>query len=119
MGVNDGMAASFLQAELCWGAVGCTGQRCDLSGRVRLLVTGQDLEHDAAAGLLQHLLQHLGVVANLFTVDLFDNVPHVQKALLVDHPAVEDPSDHQLAALHTKRYALNAHRGRTLTKEHL
>lgn len=84
-----------------------------LSGCVWLLVAGQDLQHHTATGVLQHLLQHFGVVAHLFAIDLFNDVSHVQQTLLVDHAAVKDPGDHQLATLHTKCYALNA---QTVTK---
>lgn len=77
-----------------------------LSWRVRLLVTGEDLQHHAAAGLLQHLLQHLGVVPHLLPVHLLDDVAHVEQALLVDHAAVEDPGDHQLAVLDAKSHSL-------------
>lgn len=80
-----------------------------LSGRVRLLVAGQYLEHHAAARLLQHLLQHLGVVAHLLAVHLFDDVTHVEQSLLVDHAAVEDPGDHQLATFHSERHPLPTH----------
>lgn len=78
----------------------------DLSCCVRLLVAGQYLQHHAAARLLQHLLEHFGVVANLLAVHLFDDVAHVEQPLLIDHAAVEDPGDHQLAALHSECHSL-------------
>lgn len=78
----------------------------DLSWCVWLLVAGQDLQHHTAAGLLQHLLEHFGVVAHLLAVHLLDDVAHVEQALLVNHATVEDPGYHQLAILHSERYSL-------------
>lgn len=73
---------------------------------VWFLITGEDFEDHAATGLLQHVLKNFGVTPHLFSVHLFDDVTHVHQALLVNHTAVQDPSDHQLSALHTKRHAL-------------
>lgn len=71
-----------------------------------LLVAGQDLQHHAAARLLQHLLEHLGVVAHFLAVDLLDDVAHVQQALLVDHAAVKNPGNHQFTVLHSEGHSL-------------
>lgn len=81
-----------------------------LSGGMRLLVAGKDLEHHTAAGLLQHLLQHTRVVTHLSPVHLFDDVTCMEQTLLVDHPPVENAGDHQLSVLNTERH--------TLTKQH-
>lgn len=74
------------------------------------LVAGQDLQHHTATRLLQHLLEHFGVVAHLLAIHLLDDVPDMEQTLLVNHAAMEDPGNHQLAALHSKRYALHTHR---------
>lgn len=83
----------------------CT-RSADLSCRVWLLIAGQYLQHHAAARLLQHLLEHFGVIANLLAVHLFDDVTHVEQPLLIDHAAMKDPGNHQLAALHSERHSL-------------
>ncbi len=70
------------------------------------LVTGEDFEDHAAAGLFQHVLKDLRVTPHLFSVHLFDDVTHMQQALLVYHAPVQDPSNHQLSTLHPKRHAL-------------
>lgn len=81
----------------------------DLSGCVWLLVAGQYLQHHAAARLLQHLLQHFGVIADLFAVHLLDNVAYMEQTLLIDHAAVEDPGYHQLAIFYSERHSLHTH----------
>lgn len=78
----------------------------NLSGRLRLLVAGENFEHDAAAGFLQHLLEHSRVVSYVLAVHFLYDVPYVQEALLIDHAAVQDPSDHQLAVINSERHAL-------------
>lgn len=80
----------------------CASLSADLSGCVWLLVAGQYLQHHTAARLLQHLLEHFGVVANLLAVHLLDDVADVEQTLLVDHAPVEDPGNHQLAALYSE-----------------
>lgn len=78
-----------------------------LSWRMALLIAGEDLEHHAAAGILQHLLQHPRVLTHLLPVHLLDDVTRVEETLLVNHPSVEDPGNHQLPCLHTESHALN------------
>lgn len=85
----------------------CRPVLTDLSGCVWLLVAGQYLQHHAAACLLQHLLQHFGVVAHLFAIHLLDNVAHMEQALLIDHSTVEDPGNHQLPVFHSERHSLH------------
>lgn len=78
-----------------------------LSWRMALLIAGEDLEHHAAAGILQHLLQHPRVLTHLLPVHLLDDVTRVEETLLVNHPSVEDPGNHQLPRLHTECHALD------------
>lgn len=78
----------------------------DLSRCVRLLVAGQDLQYNAAACVLQHFLEDFGVVADLFAVHLLDDVANMKQTLLVNHATVEDPGNHQLAALYSKSHSL-------------
>lgn len=80
-----------------------------LSGCVWLLVAGQYLQHHTAASLLQHLLQHFGVIAHLFAIHLLDNVAYMEQTLLINHATVEDPGNHQLAVFHSERHSLYTH----------
>lgn len=57
---------------------GDLGGGTHLAGQVGLLVTGQDLEDDAAAGAAQELLQRAGVTAYRLPIHFFDDVAHVQ-----------------------------------------
>lgn len=54
------------------------GGGAHLAGQMGLLVAGQDLEDNAAAGVAQELLQRAGVAAHRLPVHLLDDVAHVQ-----------------------------------------
>lgn len=53
------------------------GAGAHLAGQMGLLVAGQDLEDDAAAGAAQELLQRARVAAYRLPVHLLDDVAHV------------------------------------------
>lgn len=88
----------------------------DLARCVWFLVAGQDLEHNAAAGLLKHVLQYFRVAPHLLPVDLFDDITNMQKALLINHTTMQDACNHQLAALHTERHTLGIKHMHRLSK---
>lgn len=79
----------------------------DLSWCVRLLVAGQDLQHHASTGFLQHLLEHLWVVPHFLAIHFLDDVTYMEQTLLVDHAAMEDSGNHQLTALYSKCHSLH------------
>lgn len=89
--------------------------RCYLSGGLRLLVAGQDFEHDAAAGLLQHLLEHAWVVPYVLPVHFLYDVPYMKETLLIDHPSVQNPSDHQFSVLNPESHALKREESEQVT----
>ena len=53
------------------------GGGAHLAGQMGLLVAGQDLEDDAAAGTSQELLQRAGVAAHRLPVHLLDSVAYM------------------------------------------
>lgn len=95
-----------LGAGYGWRGAGGGGGCRYLPGGVRLLVAGQDLEDDAAAGVAQAVLQRPWVAAHLPPVHLPDDVPDVQQPLLCHHAPVQDAGDDQFPPFHPERHPL-------------